>query len=420
VTLHRTSSPVAIATAALVVVLAAASALGCSKGTSSQGDGGGVSSDAAARDAEPRSRDASLIDDVYTLPLDAADAFWVSPKSDAGQMQPPPRGAEWLHVDGPSIVDPHGNAVRLFGVNRSGTEYACVQGFGIFDGPSDAASIQAIQSWHANAVRVPLNEDCWLGINGVAPEYGGGAYQKAIAAYVELLLENGVYPIVDLHWSAPGGSLATGQQAMPDADHSVTFWREVATTFRDQANVILELFNEPWPDNNQDTDEAWQCWENGGACSSISYTVAGMQTLVTTVRETGAGNLLLLGGVEYSNGLSQWAKYKPTDPANNLAAAWHIYPENPCYTETCWNGAPATLAMTYPIVATEVGDSDCDGTFPTSVMTFLDARSQSYLGWTWDTFGTACGNYSLVTDYNGTPNGAYGMAFKTHFAGVAP
>ena len=25
-----------------------------------------------------------------------------------------------------------------------------------------------MKAWNINAVRVPLNEDCWLGINGVA------------------------------------------------------------------------------------------------------------------------------------------------------------------------------------------------------------------------------------------------------------
>src|SRR5579859_6352006 len=71
-----------------------------------------------------------------------------------------------IKVQGNKIVDANGQSVALHGVNRSGTEYACVQGFGPFDGPSDATSIAAIRSWNVNAVRIPLNEDCWLGING--------------------------------------------------------------------------------------------------------------------------------------------------------------------------------------------------------------------------------------------------------------
>ena len=49
-----------------------------------------------------------------------------------------------LRVSGNELVDGNDNVVRLQGVNRSGTEYACVQGWGIFDGPNDAASIEAI------------------------------------------------------------------------------------------------------------------------------------------------------------------------------------------------------------------------------------------------------------------------------------
>ena len=62
--------------------------------------------------------------------------------------------APGLHVAGHRLLDGAGHTVTLRGVNRSGTEYACIQGWGIFDGPSDAASIRAITSWHVNFVRV--------------------------------------------------------------------------------------------------------------------------------------------------------------------------------------------------------------------------------------------------------------------------
>ncbi|MGH7298416.1 MAG: glycoside hydrolase family 5 protein, partial [Polyangiaceae bacterium] len=64
------------------------------------------------------------------------------------------------------IVDGAGNVVQLHGADRSGTEYSCLSG-AFFDGPVDQTAIDAMKAWHVNAVRVPLNEDCWLGINGV-------------------------------------------------------------------------------------------------------------------------------------------------------------------------------------------------------------------------------------------------------------
>ena len=65
-------------------------------------------------------------------------------------------------VDGNHLVNAEGQTVRLLGVDRSGPEYACEEGWGIFDGPSNARSVAAMARWHINAVRLPLNEGCWL------------------------------------------------------------------------------------------------------------------------------------------------------------------------------------------------------------------------------------------------------------------
>src|SRR5262249_2502666 len=151
-----------------------------------------------------------------------------------------------------------GNPVRFIGVNRSGTEYACIQGWGIFDGPNDAASVQAIASWNVNAVRVLLNEDCWLGINGGAAAYGGTNYQNAIVAFVNLLNQNGMYAELSLIWGAPGSNPATYQPNAPDADHSPAFWTSVATKFKSNPNVVFGIWGE--------TTVSWGCFKNG--CSN--------------------------------------------------------------------------------------------------------------------------------------------------------
>ena len=41
---------------------------------------------------------------------------------------------------------------------------------------------------------------------------------------------------------------------MPDADHAVDFWTDVATTFANDDGVVFELYNEPFPDSNHDSD----------------------------------------------------------------------------------------------------------------------------------------------------------------------
>jgi len=55
--------------------------------------------------------------------------------------------AAGVHVSGNHLVDDAGRTIRLLGVNRSGLEYACVQGWGFADGPTDATSIAAMKTW---------------------------------------------------------------------------------------------------------------------------------------------------------------------------------------------------------------------------------------------------------------------------------
>ena len=64
------------------------------------------------------------------------------------------------------------------------------------------ASIDAMKTWNIHAVRIPLNEECWLGTSDV-PSTGtsGAAYQQAVEDYVNLLVANGINVILDLHWT---------------------------------------------------------------------------------------------------------------------------------------------------------------------------------------------------------------------------
>ena len=302
-----------------------------------------------------------------------------------------------------------GQPIRLLGVDRSGTEYACIQGWGIFDGPNDAASVAAMASWHINAVRVPLNEDCWLNINGVNPAYGGATYQNAVLNYVKLLHQHSLYVILDLHWNAPGTQRATGQQPMPDADHSPAFWRSVATTFKNDPAAVFDLYNEPYGVD-------WNCWLNG--CSSPGWQTAGMQALVDAVRATGASNVIMLGGLSYANDLSGWLSHEPTDAGHQLAASFHTYNFNTCNTVACWNAQASPTAARVPLVTGEIGENDCGHAFIDSYMAWADSHAVSYLGWTWDTWNCSSGP-ALISSYNGTPTN-FGVGFRDHLLRINP
>ncbi|HUN90668.1 MAG TPA: glycoside hydrolase family 5 protein [Burkholderiaceae bacterium] len=341
--------------------------------------------------------------------------------SPAPSPTPAPASIAGLHVVGNAIQNASGQPIVLHGVDKSGSEFACIQNNGFFDPPGSETdgTVAAIASWTGvNAVRVPMNEDCWLAINGAPAAYSGTAYQNEIKAFVTRLTQAGLVAILDLHWNAAGTAQATGQQPMPDADHSVTFWSQVAAAFKDNDSVIFDAYNEPYPDSNSDTTEAWRCWRDGGTCAGVSYQVAGMQQIVTAIRAAGANNVIMLGGVQYSNALSQWLAYKPQDPANNLAASWHMYGGNVCSSTTCWNQAPATVIAQVPVVAGEFGEStnggDCSTTVVTAFTDWMDAHKGSYLAWSWNTWG---GCLSLVSDTaKGTPTSTWGAFIKTRVA----
>ncbi|MFE9066731.1 glycoside hydrolase family 5 protein [Streptomyces violaceusniger] len=332
-----------------------------------------------------------------------------------------------LRASGNKLVDENGATRRLLGVNRSGGEFMCVQGYGIFDGPVDDASVKAIADWKVNAVRIPLNEECWLGLSHINPAYGGANYIAAVKALVARLEAHGITPIVELHWShgrytggdshCPGTEYATCQKPMPNAQYTPAFWTSVAQTFKSDQAVVFDLFNEPFPDRaTSDLTAAWKCWLDGGSCPGIDFQVAGMQTLLNAVRTAGARNLVLIPGVAYSNDLRQWLTYKPNDPAGNLAAAWHTYNFNTCSSESCFNEQLAPVIAQVPFVAGEIGENTCSHGYIDGVMAWLDAKGASYLGWTWNTWDCSSGP-SLISDYNGTPTN-FGVGLRDHLKGM--
>ncbi|HEV8559632.1 MAG TPA: cellulase family glycosylhydrolase [Actinophytocola sp.] len=342
----------------------------------------------------------------------------------------PPGGgpAPALHVSGNRILTAAGATYRLLGVNRSGGEFACIQGNGMWDGPMDQASLTAMRTWKVRTVRVPLNEECWLGTSSVPSTGAGGAtYRANVVNYVNLLISNGITPIVEMHWNfgAYGGAgagcseaIARCQKPMPDAGLAPQFWTSVANTFKGNDAVVLDLFNEPFPDIPAGNDAAgWTCWRNGGTCPGIGYQVAGFQSLVNAVRGTGATNIIMIGGLRWSNNISQWLANKPTDPLNNLVAFAHVYNFNACIDAACWDREWAPVAAQVPLTISEIGENTCAHGFVDQVMNWADAHGVGYLGWTWNTWPCNTGP-ALITDYGGTPT-AFGQGIRTHLIAVS-
>jgi endoglucanase len=346
----------------------------------------------------------------------------------------PPAGTFGVRVTGNLLTSTlDGSTVQLRGVNRSGTEYACTEGWGIFDGPVTTPDLQRIKDWGANAVRVSLEEDCWLGLSNVEAAYGGANYRTAITDYVARLTALGLYVIIDEHGHIVGNS--NDQAPMPDRANAPAFWASVAAAFAGNPAVTFDLFNEPYPDSNRDTAAAWTCVRDGGTCPGVTYTAAGMTELLAAVRNAGAQNVVMVGGPQYAGTLSQWLTYRPADPASQLAASIHIYydtpatPERaPCWASACWDAQIAPVAATVPVVMGEIGEHDCtftliDGSYDGpggqgSLVAWADAHHVSYLAWSWIASASSCASGpTLISAWDGTPNPGYGTGYRAWLLG---
>jgi endoglucanase len=376
-----------------------------------------------------------------------------------------------IHIQNGQLVNQISQPMRLLGVNATGTEWDCAEGGGISPGSLDSSEAAAMKTWHVNVVRIPLNEDCWLGINGVSPAYSGVNYQNAIRNWVNALNNAGIVAILDLHLVAPstyksvsGGGTGNGTVwPIADEDHAPTFWTQVASNFASDPAVIFEVYNEPQikttgiDGGNGTQSDLWNCWLNG--CSytydlyttatdftPVTYQTAGMQQLVDTVRATGAKQPIMVPGLSSANNeCSAWLNNHiggtctqlaqlPTDPLNQLALSFHNYLGGACDNVTCWNSlASVTQAAGLPIITGEFGESDCGDSFVNSYMNWADQNNVSYLAWAWQVNKySACmsgstaqdiqSNLQLLQSSDGTPSSISpeAAAIMSHLQQIAP
>ncbi|HLQ14067.1 MAG TPA: cellulase family glycosylhydrolase [Steroidobacteraceae bacterium] len=367
-------------------------------------------------------------------------------------------------VSNGQLVSADGKALILRGVNVSGLEDYAIQGWA-WNGDhthyepwgGDRPRWPAILAWHANAVRIPLNEASWLGLttydhDGKPRQADPGRnYQSTVINSVREANAAGLYVILDLHWSGPhvpipgrpgllpqtpfeaGGA----QNPMADADDSLSFWTSIATTFKNNPAVMFELFNEPYFWWLSPGESEWPVWRDGGTITqyvtganpyqlSFSWHSAGMQQMLLAVRATGATNIVIAGGVNWCGDMSGWLAHRPEDPTGQLVAAWHAYPDPKAPTTPAHGAAQYTylqdlIAKGIPVMITETGDHNAPGTagspFVSTVLPWADRHGVSYLGWTWNPWQNP--DNVLIRDASGAPTDGYGRYFRDHLLCVS-
>ena len=283
----------------------------------------------------------------------------------------PENRATWpkmVRVQGNRLVDTDGKEVWLQGVNAGGMET-------IPNGDQQVKpTVVAIDQWHANCIRLPINEAHWFGTGIYSKNDGGKSFRDACDKIVRLAANRGAYVVIDLH-----------RFRAPKAEH-VEFWKDCAAHYKNHPAVLFDLFNEPH-------GISWEIWRDGGWVGkqgqhdesaflsseekkkNQGFESVGMQALVDAVRSTGAKNVVIAGGLFWANDLTgseseaiekgEKKSFRLTDTTGNgIMYAWHTY-----HWHKGW-GRILPVAAKHPIFLGEVGAS------PLGVMNFIPDNQQ--------------------------------------------
>lgn len=389
---------------------------------------------------------------------------------------PPPPPSAGIHVVGNQLQNSSGQTTRLIGTDISGSSYACEQngGFGFSDTPTGRALYDPMVSdnggrlpkkWTLNSVVLGLNQDCWLGINGVPAQYSGQNYVNYVKGEVTAMEADGIYPVLTFFVGEPGSdtpnwnSTGNGNAPMPDNDHVPLFWEELASTFKSDPNVIFRVYEEPWPHNNGVDLQTWKCWSNGDVqylpsgvntpptpptpssstqnCSPLTtdaqgtaYRSVGMQSLVNIIRGTGATNVIQIPGVAFADAMSCTNSSSPvscgfldsadgvrvTDPLSpaQLMADVDNYPDAGQFVNSV-SSVQATygpVQQAMPFICGECGTVTTSFPLVKQFMAQYDTWGQSYDLSQWETWA------GLISSYNGTPGQGWGTWAYDHVTGA--
>jgi hypothetical protein len=351
-----------------------------------------VEADGIAVSGDPQGTTAGSGDDEAESGDDEEDSGAAEASGDSSTSGPPPDAPPFapggFYVLGPRFYDADGNPHVFRGVARPSLEWNNM-------GESlSAQDYELMASWGANVVRLALNQGFWLSSSvAYSPEYAGTVDQQI--AWAEAA---GLAVILDLHWSDQGNSSTTpAAQRMAD-QNSIAFWSSVAERYQGDGKVLFELYNEPH-------DVTWDVWRNGGS-SGEGWNAVGMQTLLEAVRNTGADNVVIAGGLDWAYDLSG----VPAQELDGYNVAYATHPYDLFgKTPTAWQADWGFLTQTHAVIVTEFGSFDCNATYTSDLIAFAAERDVSWTAWAW--YPGGCDFPSLIENWGATPTAAGSAVF---------
>jgi len=333
-----------------------------------------------------------------------------------------------LKVVGNQLLDSHGDAVRLRGVNCAGMEWSDDA-----DGHIVKTVEVAVVGWHANLIRLPLTQDRWFG-QAPGQTDGGAHYRAVVKQLVDFCSAHDAYIILDLHWSDAGEwGRNIGQHDLPDRN-SILFWKDIAPRYAGNPAVLFDLYNEP-------AHVTWDQWFQGGAITEVDqklnvtlhYAAVGLPALAAAVRSTGAKNVIIAGGINWAyevGGIREGRQLADPEGAG-IVYAVHPYPHayEGLGRETIpqWTARMDAFAAKRPIIVTEFGSIERMWAFPEewgmnderwnrAMLAALEAHRWNWTAWDFHPTAWPC----LIADWNYTPTPEFGVWVKQALAANTP
>lgn len=346
------------------------------------------------------------------------------PKDPPAEEPKPENWPKEIRVSGNRLVDPEGREVWLQGVAIPGLEIV-PEGHGAVH-----STKVAIEEWKANVVRLAVKDEYWFGqgketARSKGQSDGGAAYRALVDAAVTMAANRGCYLVIDNH---------RYRAVKPE---QLTFWKEVAEKYKNHPAVLFDIINEPH-------GISWDVWRNGGFVkekekkatdesafldeaekkANAGFESPGMQKLVEVIRETGAKNIIIAGGLDWAYDLSGVLEgYALEDPTGNgIMYSTHVYP-----WKRGWQKAFLNAAEKYPIFMGEVGadvnkmdfmpaeiQEDPDTWVP-DMLGVIQKHRLNWTGWSFHAWATPV----MLSDWNYTPTPFWGLPAKKALAGEA-
>ena len=227
-----------------------------------------------------------------------------------------------LQVIGSQLCDQSGEPVALHGVSSHGLHW-----YGEFVNKDTIEWF--MRDWNINIFRASM----YTGEKGYLTD---PSVKEKLMEAVDACLELGLYVIIDWH-------ILEDNNPMDNVEAAVEFFKEMATKYGDNPNVIYEIMNEP----------------NGRDVNWIDHCKPYAERLISEIRAIDPDNLILVGNPQWSS-MPEEVLESPLgeEYSKNIAYVYHLYTnEGLDHTEVL----EEAMKMGLCIFVSEWGAMDADG-----------------------------------------------------------